>query len=218
MEGASVIVREQVAAGNGVTISAPTGLPASYTLTLSSTLPSTTNGLTLTNPSGNQSYLDKGAANTVLKMDSAGTNLEYDKLTQVNMGAVGQQAGTSSGTFTTAGTTFVAITGASATITTTGRPVMLMYQPSSTSANTGYVGGQQGSLSDPSANIRLKRDSTTIVNFAFLAGGSGIFASPGFSYLDVVGAGTYTYTLEAAGQDSNSIAHANNMVLVAYEL
>lgn len=220
MEGASVVVREQVAAGNGVTISAPTGLAANYTLTLAAALPSTSNALTLVNSSGVTSYLNKGAANEVPRMDSAGNNLGYSKLTQINMGSLGQQISSSCGAFSTSSASYVDITNLSVTITTTGRPVLLMLQAADGSAG-GRIGLNRGS-STASADYAFVRDTTFIANTRVVmdTGNSTLVElkvpASSFQFIDVVAAGTYTYKCQARANAGD--ASADQVTLVAFEL
>lgn len=220
MEGASVVVREQVAAGNGVTISAPTGLAANYTQTLPTALPSTTNALTLTNSSGAQSYLNKGAANEVVRMDSAGNNLGYSKVTQINMGSLGQQISSSSGSFVTTSSSYVDVTNLTATITTTGRPVMLMMQSAGAGSN-GQIGLTRGS-SSATGDVIYVRDGTEIATHRILldaVGASAIqiqYPASSFQFVDVVAAGTYTYKVQARVNPGD--LNVSSVSLVVFEL
>jgi hypothetical protein len=85
MDFGSFIIRDMVASGNGVTVSVPSGLSADYSLTLPGSLPSGAAGLLLTNNSGTQTYLNRGAANTVLRVNSGGTNIEYSTIDTANI-------------------------------------------------------------------------------------------------------------------------------------
>lgn len=205
MEGASVVVREQVVAGNGVTLSAPTSLAANYTLTFASALPSTTNAITLTNTSGNQSYLSKGSANTVLQMDGTGTNLEYGTIDTVNItdGAVttaklapttGLLSGGSGG-FITTSTTPVAVTGLSRTYTATGRPVRIEFVPASGLACFTEITGAGGT-----AVIKIIRNTTVVAQYTLYTIPAGTkYPGPLGPYIDFTATAgvTYTYSVEA---------------------
>jgi hypothetical protein len=52
---------------------------------MSATLPATAAALLLTSASGVQSYLSKGSANTVLRVNGAGTALEYSTIDTANI-------------------------------------------------------------------------------------------------------------------------------------
>lgn len=103
------------------------------------------------------------------------------------------------------------IPNASVTITTNGGPVMLALIPSGADSITGIIGdsADAGGRTD----IRIKRSSTTVCLQSFT--GSGY--KPGaVTCLDVVAAGTYTYTASYA--TVGSTAAITNIRLVAYEL
>jgi hypothetical protein len=71
--------------GNYIALQAPTALATGYALTMSATLPATAAALLLTSASGVQSYLSKGSANTVLRVNGAGTALEYSTIDTANI-------------------------------------------------------------------------------------------------------------------------------------
>lgn len=89
LDAATVILRYPgsypTPAGNFIALQAPASLSSPYALTLSPTAPSTDKALLLTASSGVQSYLSKGAANTVLRMNSGGTDLEYNTVDTANI-------------------------------------------------------------------------------------------------------------------------------------
>lgn len=85
MDMGSIILRPTTASANGITVSAPVGLGANYTLTLPGAVPGTNNALTLTSTSGAQTFLSLGAANQVLRVNSAGTALQYSTVDAANI-------------------------------------------------------------------------------------------------------------------------------------
>jgi hypothetical protein len=87
MDMASIILRPASASAPGITIAPPNALASAYTLTLPLALSGTNNALTLTSTAGVQSYLSLGSANTVLRVNSAGTALEYSAVDTANIAA-----------------------------------------------------------------------------------------------------------------------------------
>jgi hypothetical protein len=75
-----VAIRDEVAAANAVTIKSPSALGANYTLTLPPAVPGTNYGLPYSTTAGVLAFLNMGGANLPLKVNSAGTALEYATL------------------------------------------------------------------------------------------------------------------------------------------
>lgn len=222
MDSSSVIIREEVVSGKGVTLSAPTALASDYTITLPASAAGTTNALVLMDNSGNLSTQDKGSANEVLTMDGAGTGLDYRKITQVNMGSVGQQISSSSGSFFTTSTSFVDVTNLTVTITTTGRPVMLMAQADE--ANPAVFSASRTGSAGTGISIAWLKDASFLALHALFvevdtsSTPRQISCPPGaINYLDIVAAGTYVYSV-AIKCDTGTTGGAQNIKIVAYEL
>lgn len=136
--------------------------------------------------------------------------------------SAGQQVSTDSGAFTTASTTYVDVTNLSITITTRGRPVMLMLQSVGSASSVGYVtvvttGGGGGGY----AQIAFLRDSTVIGSVDL--GSSNVATTNYFSlpiaYLDPSPtAASHTYKVQAKVTTGTPSVTIGNCVLVAYEL
>lgn len=151
-------------------------------------------------------------------------------VTHVKMGALGQQtADVLSFTNTTASP--VDITGMTVTITTTGRPVFLaivsyarlgIEGAGSISATCNGWSGAQG----PIGIINFLRGSTEISTTRFGFGSSLInsgtsFSPTSFSYIDAIGAGTYTYKVQGYTIGVCSVSRSFDVGgsrLIAYEL
>ncbi len=106
----------------------------------------------------------------------------------------------SSGNFSNSSTSFVTVTNQSATITTTGGPVLISVQPDGS-----HPAG--GSYTNCAANcyLALFRDSTKIIEF-LLGGGSATTFSFIGPVMDIPASGTYTYTFQmknASGLNMN---------------
>jgi hypothetical protein len=146
-------------------------------------------------------------------------------LTRPQLPAVGQQfSSLSTGAFATASDTFVDVTNATITITTTGRPVMLFMQSDGT-ANpaTAFATAAPGAVA--SGSFQFLRGATGLgeigVGSAPAGAANAQISVPASSVmrLDTPGAGTYTYKLQArrthADTDAVGVQYA---ALVAYEL
>jgi hypothetical protein len=136
------------------------------------------------------------------------------------MGPVGQQLSSSCGLFATSSTFYIDITNLTVTITTSGRPVMVMLQPdgSATSMFTA-VTSTTGTL-PVSANIKLVRGASDV---AFWEAGLQASATdstilPAILFVDAPAAGTYTYKLRGLLNDASGLLKVGYASLVAYEL
>jgi hypothetical protein len=140
-------------------------------------------------------------------------------VTRPKLVAVGQQVSGSSGTFSTNSASYVDVTNLTVTITTTGRPVMIMVTNDG-SGNDSYL-----SLSGPNAGgtgfVQTLRDASTIgVDQLSTANGISPFIPVGcLSKLDTPAAGTYTYKVQARTPNSpTTTVDFRYAKLVAFEL
>lgn len=193
--------------GNYIAIEAPSSLASGYVLTLPA-IPAQTNVMTL-DTSGNISSTTWNAVANNRTRASGST---------VAVGGVAVSA--SSASFTTSSTSAVAVTNLSVTITTSGRPVQLQI------VNDGLGSGTQWGTSNFSGAscsglYRYVRGSTTISIYNSQGSAIGAtvsdFIAPA-TMLDVVAAGTYTYTVQVNVSPGGSTFSATNAVLVAYEI
>jgi hypothetical protein len=154
-----------------------------------------------------------------LNITSAGvTSAAY--VTRPQMAAVGQQVSASSGSFNLNTATYTNVDNLSVTITTTGRPVLVSLMPDGTGANA-YIGLVSPGTTGHAAHFQLMRGSTRISGVTLNTDIVQTLMSPpgSITMLDVVGAGTYTYTLQIQGIGSGGTAvSVYNCVLVAWEL
>jgi hypothetical protein len=229
----SITIRPNTAATTrGITISPPTLIgPTPYALILP-LLPSGTSFLTLDN-SGN---IVAGTSTTggitgtnIASATITGSNVASNTISRTNLTAVGQQVSSNVTSFSTANSSPVAVSGATVTITTTGRPVMLMLISSSANPVAGseiFLSANTSSSETLVGQICFLRGATQIVTQSF---GGGIFTSTSnnvivppssFNYLDVIAAGTYTYSVSALVTSTSGVPTINikNIQLVAYEL
>lgn len=219
----SAVIREPSVSSNSVTVKSASSLVSSYNLTLPATLPASTSAVSLSATG----TLATGVAGTVSATDLATNSVTTVKIadgavTRAKQAAVGQQISvSSSGTYSTASATYVDITNMGVTITSSGRPIIVMViSDAVATANEGaYVGANNGGGA-PIALFQITRNSVTpIAQYEVASSTAEFVASPASSIitLDPITAGTYTYKLQAKAV-GGSTAYAYYCLLVAYEL
>lgn len=184
--------------------------------------------LTLSTKQITTSDIGDSAVTTVKIADSAVTTAKIadSNVTRPKLVAVGQQITGSNGT-TGFGNdiVFVNITGLSVTITTTGRPVMLMITPGD--ANDAYLGVDTTSagVGTITAHFQFTRAGGALAQYQLSATGGetgsntlGIRVPPSLMFLDTPSAGTYTYKLQAKVDSNILVWRAIQCSLTAYEL
>jgi hypothetical protein len=195
IQGGSVFLGNNVANSKYLELSPPNAMAANYQLVLPS-LPTSTSFMQL-DTAGNMSASVPIA----------------NGITRSNQAAVGQQVSSSCGTFTSS-LSSVNITNLTVTITTSGRPVMVILQ--SSGAGTPSYYGVVGSTAE--GFITVTRDLSTPFQYRFqnpIGQSDVLFTGSVVLGLDVVSAGTHTYTLSTG---TNGTVTFNNLVLMAYEL
>lgn len=211
-------------------VSPPTAMIADYDIILP-VPPSSTKFMSM-DSSGNigvvygvdNTTIEISANNLQVKNDAITTSKIKDaNVTREKLVAVGQQMSSSCGTFTTTSLTPVAVTNLSVTITTTGRPVMVMLVPDASGVSS-YVGSSKSSTTSTSATVYLERTGLTPNSICWGVGADGASGNLNvkvpigtIQYLDVPSAGTYTYSIGASGGFSNTLT-MSNAKLIAYEL
>ncbi len=155
-------------------------------------------------------------------------------VTRAKLVAVGQQVSASCSNFSTNSATLVDVTNLSVSITTTGRPVVVMLINDG-SANDSFLAAYQSTNVDsgPQAQFAILRDASVIarhgvIGFHSASGGDTEHISTvgcpvsAIHHVDVVAAGTYTYKLQARYSSftvtSDMYAEVFYAKLVAYEL
>jgi hypothetical protein len=203
---------------NWITLEVPSAIAAGYAITLPAAVPASQSFVTMDN-SG------VVATPAVYPLPTAG--IANNAVTRPKLAAVGQQVSSSSGTFSTNSTSFVDVTNLSATLTTTGRPVMLMLQPDASLSGNIQFGSQaaNGSVA-PLMAYQWVRDGVTSFGEVVVTCNPGaaqeFFIPPGSANcLDYgASAGTHTWKLEVKGFNIGGLSTAlvQYCVLVAYEL
>ncbi len=149
------------------------------------------------------------------------TNAITGLLPKANIAAVGQQVSASSGNFTTTSTSYVDVTNLSVSITSTGRPVILLIT-SDAAGSAASIGSSASSSTGPMVTVNILRDATTTVyeGRVYAAAGAALISSvpPSIIALDAVAAGTYAYKVQLKSNAGTVTANVLNSVLKAYEM
>lgn len=225
MDFGSAILRNSTASSKGLTLQPPAAMAADITETLPA-IPAVTSFMQMDN-SGNMSAsipIASGitgsniAANTITETNMAPLSIGTPELidgsvTQPKRAALGLAVGAGvSGTFTLSNGAQADITGLSATLTTTGRPVQINLQPFAGSA--GDIGVASGT-----AFFYLFRDATQIAVFRISSGaGVGINIPPGAIFYTDTGASAASHTYKFQGNYAGSSAVIENSNILVYEL
>jgi len=224
LDAGFIILRNNTVASNGLTLSPPAAMGANFSITLPN-LPASTKIMSL-DSSGNigASY---GVDNSTIEISSNTIQVKAGGITRTQEAAVGQQISSNLSTLTITSTSYTDVTGLAATITVTGRPVILFCMPGSTTLASDIELRDTSSPSNVEALVKLVRGSTDLAIWNFqqvlngISGGAATFGYPTSSiyFMDVPSAGTYTYKLQAkVVNGSGEEIVFNNIKFVAYEL
>lgn len=210
----SVTIRPNTAATtNGVVLGPPSGIASQYNVQLP-TLPGSTLFMTL-DTSGNMS-----TASNIQP-----TQIAANSITRQQLVAVGQQISGSCNTFNQlgppSGTIDIDVNNLSVTLTTTGRPVIVILNP----LDNSYCLAGVGSNATATTNLAIKNGSGDIaglfLNVNSIVGASAPNSSwvsyPQITTIDTPAAGTITYTAYVTVGPHTFIT-LNNYNLIAYEL
>lgn len=191
---------------NTVTITPPSGLSASYTLTLPTGLPAASQYL-IVSSSGQVSTSPVGPP----------------RPTGTTVAAGGVGISTASGLQSTINTDPVFISGLTVTITTTGRPVFVGLMSDGNAQS--YVQNDNAGSVSRAGGINFYRNASQIaaLNLVQYGAAAGInqiqVPASSFSFIDTPTAGTYTYTAaHYAPIAANPFTQVQNIQLVVYEL
>lgn len=213
---ASILMGNNIAASNYLTLSPPSAMASSFDLTLPS-VPVATSFMQI-DTSGNM------GTSVPVSAGITSINIAPGGVSRPNLVAVGQQISSSCGAFSTASTSFVNVTNLSVSITTSGRPVMLLLQDDGSGGPGTISAGVTASISVASTFVAFLRGGSIIsaTNVAIEGAASASLGiqspSSSYSFFDTPAAGTYTYSVQIKCQISNNQAGIFDTVLVAYEL
>lgn len=221
MDAAAYTFRNLVANSSGLTLLPPNSMSSDYSITLPF-LPGSTLPLVISNTGAiaasqiTTSQVANAAITTALIADGS--------VTRPKLAALAQQISSSSGSYANSSLSPVAITNLTVTITTSGRPVMLMLQDDGTigSSYVGYFGCSAGTASliiTSFVRNGTPINSSTLQTQTPTAGEGHTVPASSFMFLDTPTAGTYTYTVQCHQNVAGGLLFEfNNVVLVAYEM
>jgi len=224
IQGGSILLGNNVANSKFLTLSPPGSMANNFNITLP-TLP-TANSFMAMDQYGN-------ITNPVaVSQGISSANIASGGVSRPNLVAVGQQIGNMTlPLFNTSSLTPVAVPGLSATITTTGRPVIIMLQPDPayltiTGSGFSYYNGGAPGTPGTYPYIGIFKNSTQLVYFlpfgeplyTQASGAPIVYPASLIYYVDTPAAGTYTYTVRLAVSNSAAGLYVFGSSLVAYEL
>jgi hypothetical protein len=231
IQGGSLLLGNNVSASKFLTLSPPSSMAANYTLTLPP-LPAASGSFLTVDSSGNISSTVT-VDNSTLQVSSNVLQIKPQGVAQADLalrstgstvGAGGVAISSSCGNnFSTTNTSPTQVTNLSVTITTTGRPVQVMVLPDGTSNSNSFIRSQATSGGQTVSMFDIYRGITQIAEVAVGMGNlsslANIFVpSSSLHTLDIVAAGTYTYTVQIYVGGGANQAIINNSILVAYEI
>jgi hypothetical protein len=205
MQTGPITISEAVLNGKGVTVSVPVGLATAYGLELPAALPASTKFLTL------------ASSGTI----AAGPDVA-NGIARSNLAAVEQQTSYDSGGASTSSNSYSDVFNLTVTIITTGRPVIVMIQPSPGSTNGGFF--ELNASSGPVEYfLKIVRDATDIVVSRVLRNSSAsaidLHTPSCLSIVDTPAAGTHTYKVQhKMDVTGRGLGESVNATLIAYEL
>lgn len=229
MDCGSVILREVAASANGVTLSSPTALSSSYSVTFPAALPAATHFMSI-DASGNigdswvvdNSSLEvssstvqvkalgisaaKLAADSVTTVKILDANVTTSKIADANvtsakMGTANYTVSTSCGNFSTTSASITQVTNLTATLTLGGRPVSIFLQPDGNGTNGASVNTPSTS---GTGNVFFYKDGVEIARWTVI--GAQNLPVSGFRFEDTAGStGSHTYTCRVQADGSHAL-------------
>lgn len=221
LDAASIIIRELVANGKGVTLSAPAALAANYTLTMPSSL-ATSSSFVTSDPSGNLSYTAPDdntvqISGTHLQVKDHGiTQIKRSLATSGNTATAGNFAlSESCGSFSITSATEAQVTNLAVTITTTGRPVRVELIPADGGSQSFVSVTPETSACSVFFNSNGNRIATNV--FEIIASAPAVLATAPWSTVTFPASSSYTYTVTARSGPAATLS-IRDIKLLAYEL
>lgn len=166
-------------------------------------------------PANGQIWVDSTTNHFAARVNGSTVNFATTPIARPDMPVVGQQVSGSSGAFCSSSAGTVNVTNLAVTLTTTGRPVVVVMQPDNGGAGFAAFLG-----SNNAAVLQVARTGTSTATYQWYASTTtpANFSNgpPGFFILDVVAAGTYTYTVQV--QPGGAALCVERFAMAAYEL
>lgn len=149
--------------------------------------------------------------------DSAVTTAKINDgaVTQAKLGSLNYtvSSGDTGSSFLGTSTSWTDVTNLTASITTTGRPILMLLQSSNTAIGSGFVTG------DATAYFRWVVNGSAVALYNFSSAGAGVSALPAsaFSHFHAIAAGTHTVKLQYIVAGTGDVS-MNEVKLVVVEL
>jgi hypothetical protein len=222
IDGQSFILRNSSASSKGLTLSPPAAMGADIAMTFPA-IPGSTQAMNMASSGamGTISYDAIGQAMTSTGANSIATVRTRATGTTVAAGGVAISA--SSGAFLTAATSFTDVTNLSVTITTSGRPVFVGLMDDGTAVGSNILILNSTTTADMVLKILRGASSISLSEISQLSGSGASgsllqIPSSSIFFIDVVGAGTYTYKIQVKNQHASQTLEVNFTSLIVYEL
>lgn len=230
MDMGSITLRKLTASSPGITISPPSSLSSSYTITLPAAPPVATSFLRMNTSGivaadvvvdGTTIVISGGVMSATVAGPGSitGSQIAAHTITESNLelrptsatATAGQIAvSTGSGSFSTNSTSFVDVTGTSVTLVTTGRPVHISLQ---TATGGGGITAEHIDFQFLVNGVAYNQSSAQV---------SGVNADWAASMIQALATGlsanTYTIKFQVAVGSGASTVLVNNVFLLAYEI
>lgn len=214
IQGASLLLGNNVANSKYITLSPPNALGSNYSLVLPS-IPAQTNVMTL-DTSGNMASVtyDQVGEN----MTSVGANAIQAATTRTVgnvVGTGGVALSSDSGVYASNATSNTPVTNLGLSLVTSGRPVMIIIQPSNNSAFSSFM---ELNGPSPTATFLIARNSSNISASMLLSIAPDEQIPQFISFIDFPSAGTNVYNLGAFVNSSSVTLTISHYTMIAYEL
>lgn len=223
MDAGSLIIREKVASAKGITIASPSGLASDYALTLMGALPASQKFATIDN-SGSIAA-NWAVDNSTIEVASNVVQVKDGGITKPKLAALGQQLSSSSGSFSTTSNSLVDVTNLTVTITTTGRPVMLMLLAANGATNS-IISTSTITAANATGEVQFYNTTgatalSTIAIGVYPSGTQALLELPpsSFIYVDTPAAGTISYKIRTRSTNGTAVTMTFlGVKLIAYEI
>lgn len=223
LDAGSIILRNITANSNGITMNPPNALASNYSLTWMAALPGSTSFMGIDTSGNISAYASVSGGLTGTNLAAAtitSTQIAANGIAYSNLPVANTASSSASGGFTTSSTSFVQPTNLSRSITTSGRPVLVMVQPDGVSSSCGFEVDGAGSVAIGYVSVSRGASVLGISTISSSVTGSPSITVPPSSIIafDTPASGTYTYTIKIRVDNAAYTMAANNMRLVVMEL
>ena len=165
--------------------------------------------------SKNNTLETDGSDDIVIKRNNLEVGkFDSDGLTKGSIQPVGQQISSSSGSFSTASSSFVDVTNLSVTLTTVGRPVFISMIGDGSGSSSRITNSATGTAQ---IEIKIFRDTTEIAYLLSAADTTNSIMPSEVLHIDTPTSGTYTYKVQTRVITGTNV-FVSNCKMIAYEM